>query len=54
MGDKNATLPSASLIQHGPPVLPNDRVALMSPDDWEAFTTEWADSLRPKVYGRVE
>lgn len=26
----------------------------MSPEDWEAFTTEWADSLRPKVYRKVE
>lgn len=54
MGEKNATLPSASLVQYGPPVLPHDRIALMSPDDWQAFTTEWADSLRPKLYGRVE
>src|ERR1700685_2450078 len=49
-----ATLLTASRALTGMPVLPHQRVQLMSAEEWEQFINEWANSLIPKVYQRVE
>lgn len=37
---------SASTVQHGIPVPPIERIRIFSPEEWEAYVLEWADSLR--------
>jgi len=37
---------AADVVASGLPVHPEDRVRLFSPDQWERFIQEWADSLR--------
>ena len=37
---------SVSTVQYGIPVPPIDRIRLFSPEQWEDFVLEWADSLR--------
>jgi hypothetical protein len=37
---------SVVTVQHGVPVPPITRIQLFSPDQWEDFVLEWADSLR--------
>ncbi|MBL8600482.1 MAG: hypothetical protein JNK72_01015 [Myxococcales bacterium] len=37
---------AADIVASGLPVHPEDRVRLFSPDQWERFVQEWADSLR--------
>lgn len=44
---------SADIVATGLPVHPVDRVRIFSPDEWERFVEEWADSLRAE-YERVE
>jgi len=44
---------SASTVQSGVQVLPIERIQLFSPEQWENFVCEWADSLRSK-YSSVE
>lgn len=44
---------SASTVQGGVPVLPIQRIRIFSPEEWEDFVHEWADSLRLK-YSNVE
>ena len=44
---------SASTVQVGVPVPPIERIRLFSPDQWEDFVCEWADSLRSQ-YSSVE
>jgi hypothetical protein len=44
---------SASTVQFGVPVPPIERIRLFSPDKWEDFVCEWADSLRSQ-YSSVE
>ena len=44
---------SASTVLAGPPVPPIERIKLFSPEQWEYFVYEWADSLRSQ-YSRVE
>ena len=44
---------SASTVQVGVPVPPIERIRLFSPDQWEDFVCEWADSLRSQ-YSNVE
>lgn len=50
-----APLPSlaADVVASGPPVHPEDRVRLFSPEQWERFVLEWVDSLRDE-YELVE
>lgn len=43
----------ADQVQHGPPIRPEDRVKLYSPDEWEAFIKEWLSGLE-KEYEVVE
>ena len=45
--------PSADTVTSGPLIPAIDRMRLFSPNDWEAFVLEWADSLRSK-YDLVE
>jgi hypothetical protein len=52
MGGTPKPLPTAALIQHGPLLLPYQRIAVMSPTDWEHFTSEWAGYL--SIYKRIE
>lgn len=40
--------PSAAHISTGIPISPQQRVTLFSPHDWEAFTEEWASSLKSR------
>ena len=51
--DANIQL-TASRTQHGAPVLPHQRLQLMSSDEWEQFIQEWANSLMPAPYARIE
>jgi len=44
---------AADFVASGLPVHPVDRVRLFSPDQWERFVQEWADSLRDE-YELVE
>ncbi len=44
---------SASTVKVGVPVHPIERIKLFSPEQWEYFVYEWADSLRSK-YSSVE
>jgi len=44
---------SALTVQFGVPVPPIERIRLFSPDQWEDFVCEWADSLRSR-YSNVE
>lgn len=44
---------SVETVQYGVPVLPIERIRLFSPDQWEDFVLEWADSLRSR-YSNVE
>ncbi|MBK8253661.1 MAG: hypothetical protein IPK82_13465 [Polyangiaceae bacterium] len=44
---------AADLVASGPPVHPEDRVRLLSPEHWERFVQEWVDSLRDE-YDLVE
>lgn len=44
---------AADVVALGPPVHPQDRVRLFSPDEWERFVQEWVDSLRDE-YELVE
>lgn len=41
------------IVLSGPPVHPEDRIRLFSPDEWERFIQEWVDSLRDE-YDLVE
>lgn len=44
---------AVDVVASGLPVHPEDRVRLFSPDQWERFVQEWADSLRDE-YELVE
>lgn len=44
---------SASTVQYGVPVPPIERIRFFSPEQWEDFVCEWADSLRSQ-YLKVE
>lgn len=44
---------AADVVASGLPVHPEDRVRLLSPDQWERFVQEWVDSLRDE-YELVE
>lgn len=44
---------AGDIVASGPPVHPEDRVRLFSPDQWERFVQEWVDSLRSE-YELVE
>ena len=47
-----AASPSAEHVSSGVPIPKTLRVSIFSPDDWEAFIQEWADSLKDS-YHRV-
>lgn len=46
-------LTNNDFVQTGKPISALQRMQLFSPDDWEDFVLEWADSLRSR-YGDVE
>lgn len=41
----SSVIQSAAHIASGTPILPQQRVTLFSPEEWEEFTEEWATSL---------
>lgn len=45
---------TSSRTLHGTPVLPHQHVQLMSSAVWEEFIGEWANTLKPATYERIE
>jgi len=47
------TLPSASLLQAGPPIEPISRLMVYTPDQWEEFVEEWVSGVLKEKYTAV-
>ena len=47
------TLPSASLLQAGPPIEPISRLMVYTPDQWEEFIDEWVSGVLKANYSSV-
>lgn len=48
-----AVLPTAALLEAGPPIEPIGRLMTYTPDQWEEFIEEWASSVLKSEYATV-
>lgn len=49
-----ATLPTATLLQSGPPLNPILRLVTYTPEEWESFIGEWVSAVLKKQYTSVQ